>query len=73
MQRTEKGTFRTLAWRGGGKKQRRGPEPLLVYMTDTERTADPEIILQRLRPGTVVIFRHYDLSLIHISEPTRPY
>lgn len=60
MQRTKKGTFRTLAWRGGGKKQRRGPEPLLVYMTDTERTADPEIILQRLRPGTVVIFRHYD-------------
>ena len=62
MQWAEKGMFRNLAWCGGGKKRRRGPEPLFVFMTDTERTANPEFILQRLRPGTVVVFRHYDAA-----------
>ncbi|MAO54220.1 MAG: thiamine phosphate synthase [Rhodospirillaceae bacterium] len=59
MKRTTAGA--TLAWRGHRQKPRRRPGlPLLVFMTDTQRTPDPAAHLARLTPGTVVVFRHYD-------------
>lgn len=50
----------TLAWGGRGKKTPRHRLPLLAFMTDAGRTADPARALRQLTPGTVVIFRHYE-------------
>lgn len=51
-----------LAWRGRGKKKPPRRTPLLAFMTDAARTPDPEPVLERLTPGTIVIFRHYEAA-----------
>ena len=51
----------TLTWGGRGKKPRRRGLPLFAFMTDAARTPDPARALRQLTPGTIVIFRHYEI------------
>jgi thiamine-phosphate pyrophosphorylase len=48
---------RLLNSRGGFKLL-----PPLIYMTDEIRTPNPRPVIEKLKPGTGVIFRHYQFS-----------
>ena len=51
--------MRNLPRRREATKTPRRATPILAFMTDAERTPDPEAALRTLPRGTLVIFRHY--------------